>query len=105
PDNGSKRRANFLSNSFSDWTAFVPPAGLLWAQIERLPMNRQQLEMSFDSSNLLRPLPRRHRRTSRARWWFAQMRQVIERALDSEPVPSAGAEQLCPPRSTAPARN
>ena len=47
-------------------------------------MNGQQLEMRFDSQ--FRPLIRRRRCSTRARWWFAQMRQVVDRAWDWRPA-------------------
>ena len=52
-------------------------------------MNGQQLEMSFEQSIHLRRVTRRQRRMTRARWWFTQMRQVVDRAWDWEPVPPA----------------
>jgi hypothetical protein len=51
-------------------------------------MNRQQMEMSFDSAVAFRPSARRARRQTRARWWFEQMRQVVERTGDL-PAPEA----------------
>ena len=58
-------------------------------------MNREQLEMSFAGSIAFRPALR-PRRLTRARWWFAQMRQVVDGARDSGPTPHAGTEQVCP---------
>ncbi|HXT39171.1 MAG TPA: hypothetical protein VN887_04020 [Candidatus Angelobacter sp.] len=58
-------------------------------------MNRQQLEMSFESPVAFRPVIRRHRRMIRARWWFEQMRQVVDRAWDSEPALPVRPEQVC----------
>jgi len=47
-------------------------------------MNKHQLEMNLDRSVNFAPAPRRPRRATRARWWFAQMRQVADRAWDGE---------------------
>lgn len=49
-------------------------------------MDRKQLEMSFDGSNSFRPHIRR-RRQSRAQWWFARMREVVDQAFDWRPAP------------------
>jgi hypothetical protein len=65
-------------------------------------MNRQQMEMSFDNSLVLRPsLGRRRRRLTRAHWWFAQMRGVVDRATDGQPVAPARPEQFFMPLSRA----
>jgi len=61
-------------------------------------MNGQQLEISFDHSIPLRRGTRHQRRIARAQWWFAQMRQVVDRAWDWEPAPPARPEQVCMPR-------
>ena len=65
---------------------------LFWMQKERRTMNRQQMEMNFERSPGFKPVPRGHRRPTRARWWFAQMRQVVDHAWDSVPTPSVGRE-------------
>jgi hypothetical protein len=57
-------------------------------------MNKLQLEMSFDASTSFSPRLRvRQRRQSRAQWWFAQMRRVVDQALDWKPAPPARPEQ------------
>jgi hypothetical protein len=48
-------------------------------------MSKQQLEMNLDRAVNFAPVPRRRRRVTRARWWFAQMRQVVDRAWDWQP--------------------
>ena len=56
--------------------------------------NKQQLELTFDSSAAFRPrITHRQGRQSRARWWFAQMRAAVDRALDWKPAPAARPEQ------------
>jgi len=59
-------------------------------------MNGQQLEISFEQSIALGRVTRRQRRIIRARWWFTQMRQVVDRAW--EPAQPAKPEQACMPR-------
>lgn len=57
-------------------------------------MKNGQLEMSFEVN---RGCPRRDRRTrrrQRAQWWFAHMRQVVDRATDWQPAPSGRPEQI-----------
>lgn len=57
-------------------------------------MDKQQLEMSLAGEKQLRlPTPGQRRR-HRARWWFSQMRSVVDRALDWEPAPPARPEQI-----------
>jgi hypothetical protein len=58
-------------------------------------MNKQQLEMSFENPVAFRPVIRPQRRKVRARWWFEQMRQVVDRAWDWEPAPLTHPEQVC----------
>ena len=54
-----------------------------------------QLEMTFDRmSFMFRPADRRQRRFGRARWWFEQMRQVVDRAFDWQPAPTGRPEQI-----------
>ena len=55
-------------------------------------MNNDQLEIGFDH-----PLVRRSyraRRTSRAKWWFEQMRRVVDSAFDWKTAPAARPEQI-----------
>ena len=54
---------------------------------------RQQLEISFDGTCSFRPVTRRQKRLARAHWWFGQMRQVVNRAMDWEPAQEARTEQ------------
>ena len=51
-----------------------------------------QLEMSFGT--LPAPVGKTQRRASRAQWWFARMRQVVDRAMDWQPAPPARPEQI-----------
>jgi hypothetical protein len=51
-----------------------------------------QIEMSFGNGN--RRINRRRRRLSRAQWWFQRMRQVVDRAIDWQPVPPPRPEQI-----------
>jgi hypothetical protein len=44
-----------------------------------------QMELSFAEAIASHREIRRQSRLSRARWWFAQMRQVVDRALDRGP--------------------
>ena len=67
----------------------------LSARLKIQAMNGQQLEISFDQSIPVRRVTRQ-RRMTRARWWFTQMRQVVDRAWDWEP-PQARPEQVCMP--------
>ena len=56
---------------------------------------KSQLELSFETSARFGQMPQRNRRLARARWWFAQMHVVVDRALDWSPAPPARPEQTC----------
>jgi hypothetical protein len=61
---------------------------------ERMIMNRQQIELSFDASCRFHPSIRHSRRQSRAQWWFNRMRAVVDRALDWQSAPPPRPEQI-----------
>lgn len=62
---------------------------------ERLRMSdRQQMEIGFTRGCSFQPTVRRQRRLSRARWWFNQMRQVVNDALQRQPAPAPRPEQI-----------
>ena len=56
-------------------------------------MNNQQLEITLQATACRRPGNYRQRRVSRARWWFGQMRRVVDQAIDWAPAPAARPEQ------------
>ena len=56
-------------------------------------IKKQQLEIGFNSA-CRRPMPIRQRRATRARWWFSQMRRVVDDAIDWQPAPSLPPEQI-----------
>lgn len=58
-----------------------------------MTMDKQQLELTFDGSTRFHP-EIRQRRPSRARWWFARMRRVVDLALDWRPAPAPRPEQI-----------
>ena len=58
-------------------------------------MEREQLELSFNGAPRFRPVFRRHRRLTRARWWFDQMRRKVDQAFDWNSVPCGPPEQVC----------
>jgi hypothetical protein len=45
-------------------------------------MNRRQMEMRFEDSRDLCRSSRPRRRLTRARWWFQQMRLVVDQTPD-----------------------
>ena len=49
--------------------------------------DQQQMELGFSGTNRCPRVAFRERRHNRANWWFNQMRQVVERAVDWEPTP------------------
>ena len=52
-------------------------------------MKNVQLQLSFDSNQNCRPQPSRPRRTTRARWWFDRMRELVDRAPEWPAAPQS----------------
>ena len=61
---------------------------------EKLIDQKEQIELSFDATCHFHPAIRRQRRQGRARWWFQQMRTVVDRAFDWHPAPPARPVQI-----------
>jgi len=57
------------------------------------------MEMSFGPTGGSRPVGRRQSQRRRAQWWFSRMRQVVDRAIDWEPVAPARPEQTWLPNT------
>lgn len=57
-------------------------------------MMNGQLELSLETGRGGEVVDHLPRRPSRAAWWFARMRQAVERAWDWQPVPPPRAEQI-----------
>ena len=78
------------------WTVFVQPPGIRSTQqIESIDMiNQQQMELGLAGANRCPRVARRERGLNGANWWFKQMRQVVDRALDWEPAPRFQPEQI-----------
>ena len=56
--------------------------------------NTNQLELGLNNARLVaNSLNHRQRRVSRAKWWFAQMRRAVDKAVDWQPAPPARPEQ------------
>ena len=56
-------------------------------------MANGQMELGFVDRNRLSVVARRQRRLHRAAWWFSQMRQAVDHALDWHNSPEARPEQ------------
>jgi hypothetical protein len=56
-------------------------------------MRNQQLEITLQTVTCRRPVSFRQRRVSRARWWFSQMRRVVDEAIEWTPAPADRPEQ------------
>ena len=48
-------------------------------------MNANQLELSLKSKQMRATARQKQRRQQRAQWWFAQMRKVVDTALEWKP--------------------
>jgi hypothetical protein len=78
----------------------------MFRKIERIIMFDAQLEMSFGT--MPATVGKTQPRANRAQWWFARMRQVVDRAMDWQPIPPARPEQIWlpePRRGAAGTRN
>ena len=57
-------------------------------------MMNQQMELGLDKARICRSSNRPRRRLTRANWWFARMREVVDKAMDWQPAPPARPEQI-----------
>ena len=55
--------------------------------------NNTQLELSLKAMRIQPPIHRQSGRVARGRWWFSQMRQAVEKAVDW-PEGENGAQQI-----------
>ena len=81
---------------FMGRTVFVLPRRLMSGEKDA-DMNRakMQLELSLEVPNLkLTHVDQRSRRLAKARWWFAQMHTVVDRAFDWSTPPAPEPEQI-----------
>ena len=53
-----------------------------------------QLELGFGNVRTRTSTAARNSRRARAQWWFHQMRDVVNRALDWQPAPEPRPEQI-----------
>jgi len=53
-----------------------------------MKLNDTQMELSLNSRQQCPSHYRRQRRQTRAQWWFARMRQLVESATDWQPAPT-----------------
>ena len=55
----------------------------------------EQMELSIEQKGQSCPSTQRpQRRLGRANWWFQQMREVVDKAMDWQPAPPARPEQI-----------
>ncbi len=54
----------------------------------------EQMELGIDKTRACTSTRRPQRRQSRANWWFQQMREVVDKAVDWQPAPPARPEQI-----------
>jgi hypothetical protein len=54
----------------------------------------EQMELGLGKARVCNSTNRRQRRLGRANWWFQQMREVVDKALDWQPAPPARPEQI-----------
>ena len=56
-------------------------------------MTNEQLELGLSGAKSLANPAKRTSRMTRATWWFGQMRQIVDRAIDWQAAPEPRAEQ------------
>ncbi len=67
---------------------------------------KQQMELGLAAGENRCPRTvRRGRRLNHAQWWFDQMRQVVEHAMDWEPAPRFKSEQIWLPGTRSQSRD
>jgi len=54
----------------------------------------EQMELVLSKTNACKSANRSQRRLSRANWWFQQMREVVDKAVDWQPARPARPEQI-----------
>jgi hypothetical protein len=57
-------------------------------------MRKQQIEITLTVPRSGRQTPTQPRRTVRARWWFSQMRRVVDDAREWKPASTISPEQI-----------
>jgi hypothetical protein len=59
-------------------------------------MTKTQLELTFEAPTMrIGRMEQRNGRLARARWWFDQMHEVVDRAFDWSTAPAPPPEQTC----------
>jgi len=72
---------------------FCPTPAPKIADKNKIMKDQTQLHLSLDGIKTSANPRRESARVSRAQWWFAQMRQVVDRAMDWEPNAPGRPEQ------------
>jgi hypothetical protein len=54
----------------------------------------EQMELGISKTRSCASAKRPQRRLSRANWWFQQMREVVDKAVDWQPAPPARPQQI-----------
>lgn len=57
-------------------------------------MNNEQLELGINGKQSTAGMPAARSRHARADWWFAQMRNIVSRAIDWETASEPRPEQI-----------
>ena len=71
---------------------FCPTPAFTIAGRNKIMKDQTQMELGFDGRKITCQR-RESTRVSRAQWWFEQMRQVVDRAMDWEPNSPGRPEQ------------
>jgi len=54
----------------------------------------EQMELGLGKTRPCPSAKRPQRRMSRANWWFQQMREIVDKAVDWQPAPPPRPEQI-----------
>ena len=62
--------------------------------LKNMNATNKQMELSLGKSATCLSAKLPQRRMSRANWWFQQMREVVDKAIDWRPAPPVRPEQV-----------
>lgn len=88
----AKNKIEQISKNNEGWTVFVHVGFVELAHMNDATQN--QMELTLNSKAFRRGRTTRLRRRQRSQWWFNQMRQAVDSAMDWRPTPPARPEQV-----------
>ena len=71
-----------------------PPCQDWLIRKKNIMITNEQMELVLGKIRVCPSAKRPQRRLSRANWWFQQMREVVDKAIDWHPAPPARPQQI-----------